>query len=158
MKSARVQEAASGGAWHTGGRVDVDRVILIVVGAHLAAEVADRPVAYRLRDRMGAWLRERGREDTVIVCSDVWYLNHGELRQRPTVSVGGPAVNALSAYFGERVPSAFTIEGVLLVQMDLGLTDRVACCWGVSPEATEGAVEAFVGKYLEGFMEAAVGG
>ena len=65
----------------------------------------------------------------------------------------------MSAYLGNRVPSRqFAIEGVLLVQMDLDLAEKIACCWGVSDEATAGAVEAFVGRYFQAFMEEAVGG
>ncbi len=107
---------------------------------------------------MMRWLRERGDGSPVIVCSDLWYLNNQELRKRPTVSIGGPEVNALSAYLGGRVPSAFAVDGVLVVQMDLDLAERVACCWGAGPEATEEAVLAFASRYLDRFMEAAVGG
>ena len=34
--------------------------IFIVVGAHLRAEVGDRPLAYELRDRIDIILSERG--------------------------------------------------------------------------------------------------
>jgi len=46
----------------------------------------------------------------VLVCSDVWYLNNDPLRSRPTISIGGPGVNALSAYLADKLPSAFAIE------------------------------------------------
>ena len=39
--------------------IDVDRVMLIVVGAHLAAEVSDRPLAYRLREAALRWIDAR---------------------------------------------------------------------------------------------------
>lgn len=127
-------------------------IILIVVGAHLRAEVADRPLAYRLKARMEARLAARGEAGRVIVCSDLWYLNQHDLRMRPTVSIGGPGENALSARLG-RLPTVLAIDGLLMVQMDLG--DRLACCWGVSEGATEAAVEALEGKYLDAFLEAA---
>ena len=98
-------------------RIDEDRLILIVTGAHLRAEVADRPAAYRLRESMRGWLATKGfsihasdASEPVVVCSDLWYLNQDSLRTRPTVSVGAPGVNALSAYLGDRLPSAFAIN------------------------------------------------
>ena len=134
--------------------------ILIVTGAHLKAEAADRPLAYHLRKRMTDWLATHGDPDNpesprVLVCSDVWYLNNEPLRARPTVSVGGPGVNALSAYLGDKLPSAFSIENILLVQADLDFIDVVACCWGRDDASTAAAVEAFADKYLDSFMTAA---
>jgi hypothetical protein len=110
---------------------------------------------------MADWLAERGqREDPehprLVVCSDVWYLNNDPLRARPTVSIGGPGVNALSAYLADKLPSAFSVENVMLVQADLDFVEVVAVCWGMEPGATAGAVEAFAERYLDGFMEAAI--
>jgi hypothetical protein len=141
--------------------IHTDRLILIVTGAHLRAEATDRPIAYNLRKRIADWLAARGRPETaktprVLVCSDVWYLNNDPLRSRPTISIGGPGVNALSAYLADKLPSAFAIEDVMLVQADLEFHDVIACCWGRDERATAAAVDAFVERYLEGFMEAAM--
>ncbi len=140
--------------------IQTDRLILIVTGAHLRAEASDRPIAYTLRKRIADWLAAHGRPETVktprvVVCSDVWYLNNDPLRSRPTISIGGPGVNALSAYLADKLPSAFAIEEVMLVQADPEFHDVIACCWGRDEQATAGAVEAFTERYLEGFMEAA---
>lgn len=136
--------------------------MLVVVGAHPKAEVADRPIGNWVRDRMTAWLDERfgpGAEGmhpcTPLVCSDVWYLNDTDLRECPVVSVGGPGVNALSAAFGGRVPSAFVIDNVLAVQLDPEFEDLRACCWGMGTRETAAAAGVFVEKYLDGFMAAA---
>ncbi len=140
---------------------DSDRLILIVTGAHLRAEAGDRPLAYRLRARMLRWLGRDGGEDPdapVVVCSDLWYLNRDELRSCPTVSIGAPGVNALSAYLADKLPSAFAVEGVLVVQLDPQFEDRLACCWGVDRGATASAVEAFAERYLADFMAAATRG
>lgn len=141
--------------------IQTDRLILIVTGAHLMAEAVDRPVAYGLRSQIAGWLGKRGEPESaesprVLVCSDVWYLNNDPLRSRPTISIGGPGVNALSAYLGDKLPSAFTIENVLMVQADLDFVEVLACCWGVDAASTAAAVEAFVERYLDGFMEAAL--
>lgn len=149
---------------------DPARLIVLVTGAHLRAETGDRPIAYRLRTRMLDWLAARGLVDStpgehpgadgahhpVVVCSDLWYLNRPELRERPTVSIGGPGVNALSAHLADKLPSAYALDGVLLVQMDLELIERVACCWGTDHAATVAAVDAFIQKYLDDFMSAAI--
>jgi hypothetical protein len=141
--------------------INTDRLILIVTGAHLKAEASDRPLAYGLRKRMCDWLArnampEDPQSPRVVVCSDVWYLNNEPLRSRPTVSIGGPGVNALSAYLGDKLPSAFAIENALLIQADLDFVDVVACCWGRDQDSTAAAVEAFADKYLTDFMTAAV--
>ncbi len=143
---------------------ETDRLILIVTGAHLRAEIGDRPLAYGLRDRMLDWVRGASERDGVsgadaasriVVCSDLWYLNRDELRARPTVSIGGPGVNALSAHLGDTLPSAFAVEGVLVVQLDLDADGRLACCWGVDHRTTAAAVDAFAERYLDDFMTAA---
>jgi hypothetical protein len=148
--------------WHTAPlmQIDIDRLILIVTGAHLHAENTDRPIAYRLRQRLLEWLDSRGDflegdAPRVLVCSDVWYLNNDPLRSRPTISIGGPGINALTAFLADKLPSAFAIEDRLVVQADLDFPDVLACCWGTDVTATAAAVEAFCDRYLDAFMEAA---
>jgi hypothetical protein len=139
--------------------------VLIVTGAHLSAEVYDRPIAYRLRDKLLAALgasdnvprpptHDAWPPDRVVVCSDLWYLNRDQLRELPTISVGGPTVNALSAYLGDKLPSAFAVDGVFVVQADWSSQTPVACCWGIDAEATATAVETFVSRYLKDWIEA----
>ena len=137
--------------------LNIDQMVLLVVGAHLRAEMTDRPLAYRLRERMLGWLDEQpgGSPCEIVVCSDLWYLNADELRSRPTISIGAPGVNALTAYLGDKVPSAFAIDGVLCVQLDTDFTDLVAACWGADVGATASAIDAFCERYLDLFMEKA---
>ncbi len=139
-------------------QIDTSSAILIVVGAHLRAEVTDRPLAYRLRERLLAWLDAEHASSPdaapeVIVCTDLWYLNADELRSRPTISVGPPGVNALTAYLADKVPSAFAIDNVLSVQLDTDFLDLTACCWGNEQSATASAIDAFCERYLDRFME-----
>ena len=124
-----------------------ENAVLVVCGAHLRAEWHDRPIAYRLR----GVLAEHGAAGAVVV-SDIWYLNHDELRHRPTVSVGGPEVNALTAYLGARVPSSYVVEGRCVVQFDLASADPIAACWGAGPDGTLEAVDAFCERYLDEFV------
>lgn len=136
-------------------RPDTDRLTLIVVGAHLRAERVDRPIAYRLRERL---LREADAQDSgidVMLCTDVWYLNNDELRVRPTISVGGPGVNALSAFLIDKVPTAFAIDDVLCIHLDLEDADPIACVWATSPGAMASAADAFAERYAAHFVRLA---
>lgn len=138
--------------------IDSSRLLLIVTGAHLRAEAADRPIAYRLRDAALRRLESRPADERmgVLVCSDIWYLNNDELRACPTVSVGAPGVNALTAYLADKLPSAFTVAGVLSVQMDTDFVDLLACCWGQDAAATAAAADAFSERYLGHFLDRAL--
>jgi hypothetical protein len=142
--------------------IDSQRLILIVTGAHLRAEAMDRPVAYRLQAQLARWLEEQIPLEAeprpcqrILVCSDLWYLNNDGLRNCPTISLGGPRVNALTAFLADKLPSAFAIEDLLLVQADLDFPDVVACCWGRDGPATAAAADAFAERYLPLFMNAA---
>jgi hypothetical protein len=138
--------------------LDTSSVILIVTGAHLKAEAFDRASAYLLRERMTAWLRSRGLPAgaaSVVVCTDIWYLNNDDLRDRPVVSIGAPGINALTAFLADKLPSALAVDGVLMVQADLEWDDVVVACWGVDHERTAAAVTAFIERDLDAFMQAA---
>lgn len=144
--------------------MSLQRLLLIVTGAHLRAETHDRPIAYRLRERVVERLNARfgpekhGRPHPLapVVCSDLWYLNNEPLRTRPTVSIGGPDVNALTAYLADKLPSVLAVEDVFLVQTDPEMVDVVACCWGADAAATLSAADAFAERYLDEFLDAAL--
>ncbi len=140
-----------------------DRLLLIVVGAHLRAEVGDRALGYRLRERLLQWEADHPDNSThatkvkalqPIVCTDLWYLNQPDLMTRPTIALGAPGVNAATAYFANRLPVACMIDGSLQVQMDLQSNCPAACLWGIDRAATSSAVELFVERYLEEFLDA----
>jgi len=138
--------------------VDVDRALLIVTGSRLRAETADRPLAYDLAKRVTEWVREHQSElqqpFAPIVCSDIWYLNNNELQSRPTLSVGGPGVNALSAYFAQKLDQAFVRDNQVIIQLDPEFVDLRVCVWGVSHDQTAHAMNVFCEKYLEDFLRA----
>lgn len=154
-------ESAMQDIWLGPQEIDTERLLLIVVGAHLRAEVADRPLAYALRERVLDWFDQRetmadGTRPDVMVCTDIWYLNNDELRTRPTISIGGPGVNALAAYLADRLETAFVVEDVLAVQIDLDFVDPVASCWGTTHDSTKVAIDAFCDRYLDAFLEEAM--
>jgi len=135
--------------------------LLIVCGAHLEAERQDRPVAYGLAHRVRSWaeLWAESEADPAplepIVCTDVWYLNHDRLWTLPTIAIGHPGINALTAHLAGRLPDAFVVNDRLAVQMDPALEEPIAACWGVGTEATRDAVGVFEARYLDPFCQAA---
>ena len=129
-------------------------LIMIVVGSSLDAEVGDRPTAYRLARRVEDHLGQiEGIRARCLVCSDLWYLNDETLRRRPVLCLGDPTSNA--ANLRDKVPSAFAIDGSLLVQVDLSYGQLDVCCWGVDDQLTADAVDAFTERYLPQFVDAA---
>lgn len=138
--------------------MDPSHLLLIVVGAHLRAEVADRPLANRLCEHIHRWLTEHreelGEPFEPVVCSDVWYVNHASLQKRPTISVGGPGVNALSAYFAERLESALVKENRIMIQLDPEFVDLRASVWGMDHALTAQALGLFTRKYLDAYLRA----
>ena len=133
--------------------------MLIVVGAHLQAELADRPLGYRLREQIIRWHDDNPEADPLVpmVCTDLWYLNARELMVRPTISVGRPELNAVSAYFANRLPTALVIERSLQVQLDPEFVNLQACVWGVDEPATAAGVDLFEQRYLGPFLRSAHG-
>lgn len=138
----------------------VSGLLLIVVGSHLHAEVADRPQAYRLHERIGAWVEKHAPEVDPpvlpVVCSDIWYVKQESLQRRPTISIGGPKANALSAYFNDTLHPGVVRDERLTIQLDPEMTDLRVSVWGFDHEATVEAVELFVRDYLDNYLRAVV--
>jgi hypothetical protein len=141
--------------------VDIDRLLWIVTGVQLNAEIGDRPLAYRverevrkvLRALLGPKPKNQPAPLTPVVVSDVFYLNSEEAQHRPVISIGGPGMNALSAMLVNELPTVAAIEDELIVQMDLEFKDLRCAVWGMSHLDTVRAVEVFLEKgYLETFL------
>lgn len=125
--------------------------MVIVVGAHPCAERSDRPTAYALGDRIVRAMPALVRLGP-LVCTDLWWLNDPSFRDRPTISIGAPEVNALTAYLADKLPTAFAIDDVLMVQLDPTFGGDLAACWGVNHRQTAAAVDVFAERYLSGFL------
>ncbi len=134
-----------------------DRLLLVVVGAHLRAEQSDRPLGYRLRESIVQWQagHPEARPLQPILCTDLWYLNAEDLMVRPTISVGAPELNAVSAFFANRLPTALVIDDSLQVQLDPEFVTLRACVWGVDEQATASSVDLFETRYLDAFLRSA---
>ena len=130
---------------------DPASLLVVVVGAHLAAEIADRPTATFLADTVRA---HPATTLTPVVVTDLWYLNAPELRVRPTVSIGAPEVNAATAFWAARVPTALVCDEAYRIHLDPELVAAEACLWGVDGRRTRVAAECFVERYLDGYLDA----
>jgi hypothetical protein len=132
-----------------------ENALLIVTGSTLRAEQADRPLAYELKAKSEEIIGKHNPEFPVIVLSDLWYLNSEPLQKIPVISVGGPGVNAASAYLYKRLPNAFVIDNTLVIQMDMTFADFRASLWGTDHQMTVTALEIFVGRgYLDQYIQA----
>ena len=135
--------------------LDHEDVLPVVVGAHLESEIAERPIAYRLCASIATWQKQASAVSPLrpVVLTDLWYLNHQTLRLRPTISLGRPEVNAVTAYLAARVPTVLAVDDAYRIQLDPELIDLHACLWGPTPADTAKAVERFQERYLEDFLE-----
>lgn len=135
-------------------------LLLIVVGSHLHAEVADRPQAYRLRERIGAWVEQYAMEVDPpvlpVVCSDIWYVKQESLQRRPTISIGGPKANALSAYYNDTLPAGVLRDERMVIQLDPEYTDLRVAIWGMDHDGTVEAVDHFMRDYMNSYLRAVV--
>jgi hypothetical protein len=145
--------------------IDVDRLILLIVGVQLRSELGDRPLAYRIESEIRIALKKRlpAKKNAApprlapVVISDVYYLNNEELHDRPLISIGGPGVNMVSANLAEELPTALAIENALVIQMDLEMTDPRCAIWGMDHLSTIRAVDTFLVKgYLDTFVAGVV--
>jgi len=140
---------------------DIDDLhpVLIVVGACLRGEVADRPLAYKLQKRVRRWLTQHDAELEVaidpLVCSDVWYLNSEALQAFPTISIGGPGVNSLAAYLAQDVEDEVSSdEEQAVIQIDPEFTDLRVSIWGTDHRLTSKGLDVFSRRYLDSYLRA----
>ncbi|MDZ4829805.1 MAG: hypothetical protein SGJ09_06355 [Phycisphaerae bacterium] len=135
-----------------------DDLLLVVVGAHLRSEIADRPLADRLvrliRDWQRVTLDEEDPAMLPLVCTDLWFLNDRDLMRQPCIAIGEPGLNAATAYYASRLPRSYVVEDVCAVQFDPQFLESSVCLWGVDARATEAAFDAFVTRYLDEYLRA----
>lgn len=140
---------------------EIVNALFIVVGAHLRGEIEHRPLAYELQELIDRWL---SRHDAKIhdafepiVCCDIWYVNHPRLQLRPTVSIGQPSCNALSAYLEDRLPQSRLAEDVAFsLRLDEDLVDLRVGLWGTDDEQTAAACNLFQRRWLDAYLRAVV--
>jgi hypothetical protein len=136
------------------------RLLLIVTGSTLRAEEVDRPLGYYLKQRIEQALSEavaNGRRDleeyVVRVVADFRWIHDEPLQSLPTISLGGPGVNALAHRWLEEVPVSMAYGDRYFIQMDPDLADVRASVWGMDNATTQIAVSVFVDRFLPRFLE-----
>ena len=136
------------------------RVLLIVTGSTLRAEEMDRPLGYYLKQRIERALLgttgtgSQGLEDYMVrVVADFRWIHDKPLQSLPTISVGGPGVNALTHRWLEEVPVSLAYNERYFVQMDPDLAEPRASIWGMDNSTTQIAVSVFVDRFLPRFLE-----
>jgi hypothetical protein len=134
------------------------RLLLIVTGSTLRAEEMDRPLAYYLKQRIDRSLIEHDPplgSFRVLVVADIRWMNEKMLQTLPTISVGGPGVNALARDWLEEVPVSLAVDEQFYIQMDPDpdLEPPHASIWGMDNSTTQIAVSVFLDRFLSGFLE-----
>jgi len=138
-----------------------DNTILIVTGSTLRAEQYDRPLAYQLRKEVFKTFTEitapaiYAMPLEVIVLSDLWYLNSEQLHDLPTISIGGPNANGVSAFYYNKLDHKLSVNDSVLIQMDPYLQNLKVAVWGQNHMSTQEATDIFIKQsYLAEFVSA----
>jgi hypothetical protein len=133
-----------------------NRLLLIVTGSDLRAEEMDRPLAYYLKQKLEEQLasipaEDRAEVDGLLVVADFRWLHEDALQRYPTISVGGPGVNALARQWLEEIPITLAVNEQIYVQID---TDAGrASVWGMDNAETQAAVGVFLERYGRRFLD-----
>ena len=132
------------------------RLLLIVTGSTLRAEEVDRPLAYYLRQRIEQSLAESDLDAgpfRVQVVADFRWIHDEPLQDAPTISLGGPGVNALAHRWLEEIPVSLAVDEQYYIQMDPDLDEPRASIWGMDNASTQIAVSVFLERFLPRFLE-----
>ncbi len=131
--------------------IDINETILIVVGSELVPEEKDRPLAYRLKERIDS--KGCSTYQRAIVVSDRWYLDNDMFHICPTIIIGGPGVNYASAEFYKDTPVVWSEGDNAFLQVTEEDTPNHALLWGMDQAGSEQAINHFVeGKFLDHFL------
>jgi hypothetical protein len=136
------------------------RLLLIVTGSTLRAEEMDRPLGYYLKQRIEQAVSEavasgrRGLDDYLVrVVADFRWIHDEPLQVLPTISLGGPGVNALARRWMKEIPVSLAYNERYFIQMDPDLAEPRASIWGMDNATTQIAVSVFVDRFLPRFLD-----
>lgn len=131
------------------------KLLLIVTGSTLRAEEVDRPLAYYLKQQVEEYVTAHDLGPfQVFVVADFRWLNDEPLQELPTISVGGPGVNALAhRWWHEELALSLEVEEQYYIQMDPDLDVVHASIWGMDNATTQIAVSVFVSRFLPRFLD-----
>src|SRR4051794_2951319 len=88
------------------------RLLLIVTGSTIRAEEVDRPLAYYLKQQVEKALEALDPDPAFVVrvVADFRWLHDEPLQTLPTISLGGPGVNALAHKWLGDVPVTLAVD------------------------------------------------
>jgi hypothetical protein len=132
------------------------RLLLIVTGSTLRAEELDRPLAYYLKQRIEQYQADHdlpGGSLDIHVIADFRWIHDDPLHDLPTISVGGPGVNALAHRWLEEVPVSLAVDERYYLQMDPDLDESRVSIWGMDNATTQIAVSVFLDRFLPRFLD-----
>jgi hypothetical protein len=138
------------------------RLLLIVTGSTLRAEELDRPLGYYLKQRIEGALAagqdspKHGHDLSdyqVRVVADFRWIHDEFLQNLPTISLGGPGVNALAHRWLEEIPISLAYNERYFIQMDPDLAEPRVSIWGMDNATTQIAVSVFLDRFLNRFLE-----
>jgi hypothetical protein len=124
----------------------------------------DRPLAYYLKQRIEGILGlspqtsplKQGTVPSdfqIRVIADFRWIHDEFLQGLPTISLGGPGVNALSHRWLEEVPISLAYNERYFIQMDPDGSEPRVSIWGMDNTTTQLAVSVFVDRFLPQFLE-----
>ena len=85
--------------------------------------------------------------------ADFRWIHEKKLQALPTISIGGPGVNALAHDWLEEVPVSLAVDEQYYIQMDPDLDEPRASIWGMDNTTTQIAVSVFLDRFLPCFLE-----
>lgn len=133
--------------------VDAAETVAVVVAAALDAEAPDRLVAQGLQLEVG----KRGAGHPyrrAVLMSDAAWFETPLFHAAPTIAVGGPGVNGVSARFVPELPTVWTADDRALIQAEFRESVPRVTLWGMDAAATAAAVDAFVTRgWLDEFLD-----
>jgi hypothetical protein len=150
------------------------RLLLIVTGSTLRAEEKDRPLAYYLKQRIEGFLRDGANHSStdsnsnqewpddrelapgsfeIRVVADFRWIHDDLLQGIPTISLGGPGVNALAHRWLEEVPVSLAVGDRYFIQMDPDIDEPRVSIWGMDNVTTQIAISVFADRFLARFLE-----
>ena len=135
--------------------IDVNQTILIVVGMDIEPEEADRPLAYRLKAAIEASTHFGGHPfRKCLVISDALYDHDKLIQVCPTITIGGPGVNALAGKLVEELPVYLSRSNRSFIQLDKDFREQKIAIWGMDRDSTSEAIEMFIANgILDDFLK-----
>jgi hypothetical protein len=133
--------------------VDSEETVVIAIASDLEPGHPDRHSAARLKEEVDARGRGWPYRRAVIVDDESWFDTELFLAA-PTIAIGGPGANGVSARLAGELPTVWTDGDRVVIQVDLADGRRRASLWGSDRHATTEAVEAFIARgWLDEFLD-----